>query len=231
MTDATVQSRGILDRELNALRAKTSQLGKLVEDGIDQALRALRSVNVELAEAVIEGDRELNDLRFEIEEACLAAIATQQPAARDLREIVAAMNIAVDLERMGDHATGVAKTVERMQEPHYQELPETLERMAALTQQMLQQALEVYAAGDTERAYNVARMDGQIDDSYQALFRDLLSRMLVEDGLTTNALFLLFAGHNLERIADRVTNIAERVIFMSSGEMEELNPEPGETHI
>lgn len=231
MTDATVQSRGTLDRELNALRAKTSQLGELVEGRIDQALHALRSIDLELAEAVIEGDRELNDLRYEIEEACLAVIATQQPAARDLREIVAAMNIVVDLERMGDHAAGVAKTVARMRKPLYQELPETLERMAALTQQMLQQALEVYAANDTERAYNVARMDGQIDDSYQALFRDLLSRMLVEDGLTTNALFLLFAGHNLERIADRVTNIAERVIFMSSGEMEELNPEPGEANI
>jgi phosphate transport system protein len=203
----------------------------MVERTIAEALRALRAADEELANAVVDGDIELNELRFEIEEACLAVIATQQPAAGDLRQIVAAMNIVVDLERMGDHAAGIAKTVRRMKPAIYKDLPESLERMAALTQQMLRQALEVYAANDIDRAYNVARMDGQIDDSYQALFGDLLARMLDEEELATNALFLLFAGHNLERIGDRVTNIAERVIFMASGEMQELNPEPGETRI
>jgi phosphate transport system protein len=231
VTDASVQSRGTLDRELRSLRKKISRLGDMVERTIAEALRALRAADEELANAVVDGDIELNELRFEIEEACLAVIATQQPAAGDLRQIVAAMNIVVDLERMGDHAAGIAKTVRRMKPAIYKDLPESLERMAALTQQMLRQALEVYAANDIDRAYNVARMDGQIDDSYQALFGDLLARMLDEEELATNALFLLFAGHNLERIGDRVTNIAERVIFMASGEMQELNPEPGETRI
>ncbi len=192
---------------------------------------SLRETDKKLAVAIIEGDAQLNDMRFELEEACQAVIATQQPAASDLRAVVAAMNIVVDLERMGDHAAGIAKTVDLMGEEEFESLPETLERMAARVQDMLRQALDVYAEGDVERAYNVALMDNKIDDGYQTLTHELLQGMLDDQESTTRGLYLLFAGHNLERIGDRVTNIAERVIFMSSGKMEELNPEPGETQI
>lgn len=229
--DAQVRSRGALDRELELLRSKLLELGELVDDTIADGLRALRDRNQQLADRIIAGDQQLNDRRFEIEELCLATIATQQPAAGDLREIVAAMNIVVDLERMGDHAAGVAKIVERMEPPLDEHLPENLERMAALVQQMLREALKVYADGDSDRAHNVARMDDLIDTTYQELFRELLEQMLDEERLVPNALYLLFAGHNLERIGDRVTNIAERVIFTASGEMQELNPEPDETRM
>lgn len=231
MTEAQVRPRGALDRELSALRDKMLALGEMVDDTISNALQALREVDTQLAQQIIDGDEALNQLRFDIEETCVSIIATQQPAAGDLREIVAAMNIVVDLERIGDHAAGMAKTVHRMEQPHYSELPENLERMAALTQQMLRQVLEVYATSDVDRAYNVARMDDRIDSSYQALFRELLEQMLHEQELTTNALYLLFAGHNLERTGDRVTNIAERVIFASSGQMQELNPEPDQSRV
>ncbi len=226
-----VRSRGALDRELQELREKLLELGELVDDTIADSLRALRDRNAQLAERIIEGDQQVNDRRFEIEELCLSSIATQQPAASDLRQIVAAMNIVVDLERMGDHAAGVAKIVERMEPPKEEHLPENLERMAALVQQMLREALAVYAEGDSDRAHNVARMDDLIDSTYQDLFRELLEQMLDEDRLVPNALYLLFAGHNLERIGDRVTNIAERVIFTASGEMQELNPEPDESRM
>ena len=227
----TLRPRAELDRELAAIRERMLVLGEKVAITIEDSLRALRNSDMELAEAIIAGDAELNEMRFEIEDACQSVIATQQPAASDLRAVVAAMNIVVDLERMGDHAAGIAKTVRLMGNDHFESLPETLERMAARTQDMLRKAVEVYAEADYERAYNVALMDDKIDDSYQSLTHELLQSMLEDEVSTTRGLYLLFVGHNLERIGDRATNIAERVIFMASGEMRELNPEPGEAQV
>lgn len=206
-------------------------LAERVAATIEECLRALRDADQQLAEAIIEGDAELNEMRFEIEGACESVIATQQPAASDLRTVVAAMNIVVDLERMGDHAAGIAKTVLLMGDDRFDSLPETLERMAARTQDMLRQVVKVYEEADHDRAYNVALMDDKIDDSYQSLTNELLQNMLEDEKSTIRGLYLLFAGHNLERIGDRVTNIAERVIFAASGKMKELNPEPGDARV
>jgi phosphate transport system protein len=207
------------------------ELGERVGAAIEDAMRALRNTDKDLAETIIVGDAEINEMRFDIEKACESVIATQQPAASDLRAVIAALNMVVDLERMGDHAAGIAKTVQLTGDEHFESLPETLERMAAHVQDMLKQAVEVYAKADYDRAYNVALMDDQIDDSYQKLSHELLQGMLEDEKSTTRGLYLLFAGHNLERIGDRVTNIAERVIFMAIGKMKELNPEPGDTRV
>jgi len=227
----SLPARSVLDRELVTIRGRILQLGDLVVETIAKAVEALRNGDRQAAEAIIAADAHLNDLRFEIEEACLEITATQQPAAGDLRQIIAAMNIVVDLERMADHAAGVAKTVLRMGEQRRTELPAGLEAIAELTLSMLRRVLQVYAAGDVEAAHQVARMDNRIDQGYQALFRELLEQMARDPSRTTTALYLLFAGHNLERIADRVTNVAERVIFTASGEMHELNPEPDDARI
>ena len=227
----SLPARSVLDRELVTIRGRILQLGDLVVETIAKAVEALRNGDRQAAEAIIAADAHLNDLRFEIEEACLEITATQQPAAGDLRQIIAAMNIVVDLERMADHAAGVAKTVLRMGEQRRTELPAGLEAIAKLTLSMLRRVLQVYAAGDVEAAHQVARMDNRIDQGYQALFRELLEQMARDPSRTTTALYLLFAGHNLERIADRVTNVAERVIFTASGEMHELNPEPDDARI
>ncbi len=227
----SLPSRSVLDRELVTVRQRILQLGDLVTQTIDDAVGALRSGDRQVAEAIIAADAHLNELRFEIEEACVEITATQQPAASDLRQIIAAMNIVVDLERMADHAAGVAKTVLRMGEGRRAELPAGLEAIAELTLGMLRQVLQVYSAGDVEAAYRVARMDDRIDQGYQALFRELVEDMAQDPEYTTTALYLLFAGHNFERIADRVTNVAERVIFTASGEMHELNPEPDDARI
>ncbi len=229
MSEFHIQSRAELDRELAAIRESMLALGERVAVTIHDSVLALRNTDSELAEAIIVGDAELNKMRFDIEKACESVIATQQPAASDLREVIAALNIVVDLERMGDHAAGIAKTVQLMEDEQFESLPESLERMAALTQDMLRQAVDVYAEADNDRAYNVALMDDKLDDSYQSLTHELLQGMLEDEISTTRGLYLLFAGHNLERIGDRVTNIAERVIFMASGKMQELNPEPGDT--
>lgn len=228
MTEFHIQSRAELDRELAAIRESMLALGERVAVTIHDSVLALRNRDSELAETIIVGDAEVNKMRFDIEKACESVIATQQPAASDLREVIAALNIVVDLERMGDHAAGIAKTVQLMGDEQFESLPESLERMAARTQDMLRQAVEVYAEADNDRAYNVALMDDKIDDSYQSLTHELLQGMIEDEISTTRGLYLLFAGHNLERIGDRVTNIAERVIFMASGKMKELNPEPGE---
>lgn len=228
MTEFHIQSRAELDRELAAIRESMLALGETVAVAIHDSLLALRNTDSELAETIIDGDVEVNKMRFDIEKACESVIATQQPAASDLREVIAALNIVVDLERMGDHAAGIAKTVQLMGDEQFESLPESLERMAARTQDMLRQAVEVYAEADNDRAYNVALMDDKIDDGYQSLTHELLQGMSEDEISTTSGLYLLFAGHNLERIGDRVTNIAERVIFMASGKMKELNPEPGE---
>ncbi len=231
MTAFHIQSRAELDRELAAIRESMLALGERVAVTIHDSVLALRNTDSELAETIIVGDAEVNKMRFDIEKACESVIATQQPAASDLREVIAALNIVVDLERMGDHAAGIAKTVQLMEDEQFESLPESLERMAARTQDMLRQAVEVYAEADNDRAYNVALMDDKIDDSYQSLTHELLQGMIEDEISTTRGLYLLFAGHNLERIGDRVTNIAERVIFMASGKMKELNPEPGDARV
>jgi phosphate transport system protein len=221
--------RGALDRDLQMLQEDLIRLGGLLDQAIEQSMRALIERDLDLAREVIAADSGINDLRFRIEEFCLATIATQQPAASDLRTIVAAMSIVVDLERMADHAAGIAKTVVRMgDEPPLKELID-LPRMAGLCRDMTRRALRAYVTADADLAREVAAQDDMIDGLYTQIFRELLSIMVENPKTTTRALFLLFAGHNLERIGDRATNIAERVIFMTSGQMKELNPEPLDT--
>ncbi|HET7091226.1 MAG TPA: phosphate signaling complex protein PhoU [Anaerolineae bacterium] len=199
------------------------RLGSLIDSAIDRALQALANRDFNLARQIIADDAQVNDLRFQIEEACFVAIATQQPAARDLRVLVAAMNIVSDLERMADHAAGIAEIVLRMgDEPLLKPLID-MPRMAAEARDMLRQALDAYVKQDAELARSVAVRDDVIDGLYKQIFRELLSFMLEDPRTTTRALYLLFAAHNLERIGDHITNVAERVIFMASGIMKELN--------
>ena len=221
--------RGTLDRDLRIVQEDLMRLGGMLDQAIERAMQALIERDLNLAHQVVEDDAGINDLRYRIEEFCLATIATQQPAAGDLRAIVAGMNIVVDLERMADHAAGIAKTVIRMgDDPPVKELID-LPRMAAVCRDMTRQALRAYLSADVELARAVAAQDDTIDGLYTQIFRELLTFMIEDPRTTTRALYLLFAAHNLERIGDRATNIAERVVFMASGQMQELNPEPFDT--
>ena len=222
------RARATLDRDLRTTEEGVLRLGDMLAAAIDRSIRGLQEQDLELARQVASEDARLNALRFEIEEACLGLIATQQPAAGDLRAVVAAMNIVSDLERMGDHAAGIARTVLRIgREPHPLPLAE-IQRMARGCQSMLGEVLEAFVARDAAGARRIAAKDDEIDASYTRLFRELLASMIADPERTTQALHLLFIGHNLERIGDRVTNIAERVVFVTGGEMRELNPEPYE---
>ncbi|OGO12092.1 MAG: phosphate transport system regulatory protein PhoU [Chloroflexi bacterium RBG_13_68_17] len=169
-------------------------------------------------------DAKVNALRFQVEEECLALIARQQPAASDLRAVLAAFSIVTDLERMGDHAAGIARTVLHMgDEPLLKPLID-LPRMAETCREMLRQALQAYVERDAGKARPIVGMDDTVDALYTQIFREILSFMVEDPHTTSRGLYLIFAAHNLERIGDRVTNIVERILFMTSGEMRELNP-------
>jgi phosphate transport system protein len=225
----TGQPRATLERELQSVQDNLLAIGGLVDQAIERAMRSLERRDGRLAQEIVAGDAEVNALRFRIEEDCLTLIATQQPAAGDLRIVMATFSIVSDLERMADHAAGIARTVLRMgDEPLLKPLID-MPRMAEVCRQMLRESLQAFVDRDVEAAGRIARQDDVIDGLYQQVFRELLSFMVEDPRTTTRALYLLFSAHNLERIGDRITNIVERIIFMSSGEMRELNPEPADS--
>ena len=226
-----VAVRATLDRDLAILKEDTLRLGSLLASAITQSMQALHNRDKVLADEIVANDAQINALRFKVEEASLNLIATQQPAAGDLRAVVAALNMVGDLERMGDHAAGIAKIVLRLPDDGALELPPSLSQMADLALDMLGKAMEAYSKLDDDIAYSVATQDDIIDLHYKTLFRELVEMMSEGKDMTNLGIYLMFVGHNLERIADRVTNLAERVVFMTSGLMQELNPEPDEADI
>ena len=220
------QTRATLDRDLNAVQDDLLRMGSLLDTAIDKSLEALAKRDADLARQIVADDAHINALRFHIEEACVSLIATQQPAARDLRSVLAAMIIVSEMERMGDYAAGIAKTVIRMgDEPLLKPLID-MPRMADECRAMVRRALDAYVAHDADMARAVAAQDDVIDNLYNQIFRELLTFILEDPHTITRALYLLFSAHNLERIGDRAVNISERVIFMTSGELKELNAGP-----
>lgn len=217
-----IQSRATLNRELDALRDDVLRLAGLVEQSVDAAMQALKERDQALAREVVARDQAINAMRFRIEEECLTITATQQPAARDLRTIIAAMTMVTDLERMGDHAAGIAKIVLRMGEEPLAKPLVDLPRMAGIVCQMLRRAMDAFVAHDADLAREVAARDDEVDGLYNRIFSELVSVMMDNPPITKRATYLLWVAHDLERIGDRVTNISERVIFMATGEMLEL---------
>jgi len=198
-------------------------MSKMVDQAIARALESLQNRDQSLAKQVIEEDEAINTLRFKIEEACLALIATQQPAAHDLRAVIAAMSIVIDMERMADHAAGIAKTVIRMgDEPLLKPLID-IPLMVQLARDMLSGSLRAFVEQDAESARSIASQDDEMDILYRAIFDELVEIMAHKPDSVERATYLLWCAHNLERIGDRVTNIAERVVFVSTGDMRELN--------
>ncbi len=218
----TLHTRGTLERELESVRNDILRMGSQVERAIERSTSALKNRDAELAQEVINDDEEINALRYAIEEHCLQLIATQQPAASDLRMVIAATHIAVELERMADHAEGTAVLVKRLaSEPLLKPLID-IPAMSRIAQEMIHTALDAFVARDAGAARQVASRDDEIDALYQQVFRELLTYMLEDARNISKATYLLWVAHNLERIGDRVTNICERVIFMTTGQLQEL---------
>lgn len=215
--------RATFDQELQDLRDSLLRMGSMVDLAISRSIQSLKEQDQDLARQIIADDENINELRFEIEEDCVVLIARQQPTARDLRFIVAAMNIVLDLERMADHAAGIATIVLRMGDQPLLKPLIDLPRMVRISQNMLRQSLDALISGDSEEALAIARIDDEVDLLYNQIFRELVSYMIEDPRTVTRAMYLLFCAHNVERIADRVTNICERVVFVATGEMKEVS--------
>jgi phosphate transport system protein len=194
-------------------------MGSMVEKQIDRSMAALKALDAEAARQVIAGDDEIDRLRFEIEEHTVHLIATQQPMASDLRVLVAALNIIVDMERMGDHAEGIAKIVLLHGEMPLLKPLVDLPRMAETGTHMLRRALDAFVERDSALAAELMAKDDEVDHLYNQVYRELLTYMLNDPRTIDRATWLLWVAHNLERIADRATNICERVIFLATGHM------------
>ena len=214
--------RTSFERHLHELQDDVLVLGSMVEKAIYRSMEALKNRDLELAKQVIADDSEIDRRRFDIEEKCIELIVTQQPVASDLRIIVAVLNIIIDLERIGDHAEGVGKiTLMIGNEPPLKPLID-LPRMAQKTGDMLRRSLDAFVNRDAEAARKISKEDDEIDALYDQVFRELLTFMAEDSRTITRATRLIWVAHNLERSADRVTNICERVVFVVTGKMEEI---------
>jgi len=214
--------RTSFERHLHELQDNVLVLGSMVEKAIYRSMEALKNRDLELAKQVVADDSEIDRMRFDIEEKCIELIVTQQPVASDLRIIVAVLNIIIDLERIGDHAEGVGKiTLMIGKEPPLKPLID-LPRMAQKTGDMLRRSLDAFINRDAETARQISKEDDEIDALYDQVFRELLTFMAEDPRTITRATRLMWVGHNLERSADRVTNICERVVFVVTGKMEEI---------
>jgi len=211
------------DRELNEIKDAVLRMGSLVEDAIRAAIAALVAHDADAATAVIVSDGRINEMQRQVTGMIATTIATQQPVARDLRFLLSINHVTYELERMGDHAGSVAKQARKLA-PHpplggYVRLPEMGEIAAQQVRAMLRALVDV----DEAEARAAAKRDDEIDDLYHAAFADLLALMERDPANVDRGARLLFAAHYIERIGDRVTNIGEDVVFLSTGRIEDLN--------
>lgn len=208
--------------QLEDLRGSVVAMASMTSKAVNNAVQALARQDVRLAQQVITSDRGINEHRWRTEEQALLLIATQAPMAKDLRTVAAAIHIVTDLERMADHAAGIAKiAVDLADQPPLKPLID-IPRMSAIAREMLDESITAYIEDDEQAARAVVTRDDEVDALYNQIYRELLTFMLADPSTINQATHLLWAAHNLERIADRVTNICERVVFTATGQLEEL---------
>lgn len=218
-----IQSRAALETGLAELSANILSIASMVDEAIEFAMEALYKRDVEMAERVVANDERINQLRLETEEKCLLLLATQQPVASDLRTIVATIHVVSELERIGDHASGIARLVGRLENEPELDTLHKLPKMAKRARKMLQESIQAFIQKDPDLAQSLVKRDDKLDKHYRKLFRETLKEMQ-DDEYIRRATFLLWVGHDLERMGDRATNIAERVIFMTTGLFVETIP-------
>lgn len=218
-----LRTRQTFDQELQRLLDEIMVMGSMVEEAVMEAVDALKARDFEKSESLIAGDRLVNEKRYAIEADALTLIATQQPMAGDLRTIAAVLEIATELERIGDYAKGISRiNILIGSEPLLKPLVD-IPRMAELGMDMLRRALDAFMRRDADTARAIPREDDEVDDLYNQIYRELLVFILEDTRTIEQANYLLWAAHNLERAADRVTNICERVVFTVTGQMQELD--------
>jgi phosphate transport system protein len=211
------------ERELIRLRDEILRMGSMVEEELTMALQALEKLDTDLAQRVIEADVRVNETRYRVEGECFTLIATQQPAAGDLRFIVAVMNMIVDLERMGDQARGIAKIVPQMVKHPGQPLPPELKQMGDLDNDMLRQTMTAYADSSTDLAQEVIKKDHEVDELFARVYTQIMESLsqTKSPGEAEACYEILRAARELERFGDLATNVAERVIYVVTGRLQD----------
>jgi len=218
-----VAVRGTFDRQLHQLQDDTLMLGSMVEKAIGRSIDALVRLDADLARKVIVDDGQINIHRYKLEEDAVRLIAMQQPMAGDLRLIASVIHISTDLERIGDYAAGIAKiALLHGDQPPVKPLID-IPRMADMGTSMLRRSLDALVRRDVDAARAIVAEDDEVDALYDQIYRELLVYMIEDPKVIHRATWLLWAAHNVERIADRATNICERVVYMVTGQNEDLD--------
>ncbi|MCS6921400.1 MAG: phosphate signaling complex protein PhoU [Elioraea sp.] len=215
MADHTVKS---FDEALDRLRDTLLRLGGIAENALTEAIAALAKRDSDLATRIVQRDAELDGLCRSAEDQAVKLLALRQPMASDLRLVVGAIRMALDLERIGDYAANIAKrTIVLAQLPPSISVG-PIQRMSRIVQEMLKDTLDAFAAHDVEKAQSVWERDEQVDEAYNAVFRSLLTYMMEDPRNITPCAHLLFIAKNVERIGDHATNVAETIRFIELGE-------------
>ena len=213
-TDHIVKS---FDQALEQLKKSIVQMGGLAERQLDRAMECLAKRDTRLAAAVIETDVQLDEYENEVDQAAIRFLALRQPMASDLREVLSALKIASDLERIGDYSANLAKRAIALSQVPPMRSVAALSGMTKLVQEIVKDVLDAYIERDLSRAMDAWRRDEEVDDLYTSLFRELLEQMMEDPRNITPSTHLLFAAKNIERIGDHATNIAETIFFLIEG--------------
>lgn len=215
-------ARKTFETEIQHVKDEVLVLGSMVEQAIHRSVEDLKKRDLKAAQKLIDDDLEINKKRFEIENKLMVLIATQQPMAHDLRLLASTFEIISELERMGDYAKGIANINLRMgDEPLLKPLID-IPRMAEKGADMLHRALSAFVTDDVESAKSIPAEDDEVDALYNQIYRELMTFIIADPKTIERANWLLWVAHNLERVADRVTNICERTVFIATGEMREV---------
>lgn len=216
--------RKTFESEIQHLKDEIIVLGSMVEQSIVDSVEALKKRDIEASKRVIELDNRINAKRFALENETMVLIATQQPMARDLRVLASVLEVISELERMGDYGKGIGVINIRMgSQPLLKPLVD-IPRMAQIGTSMLHRALTAFINEDVEAARAIPPEDDQVDELYEQIYRELMTFIMEDPKNIERANWLLWASHNLERFADRVTNICERTVFIVTGEIKEIDP-------
>jgi len=216
-------SREGFHKRIKELEQDLMELGEMVIAAINRSVEALKNLDAREARRVVDGDAQVNRKRWALEDKCVDLIATQQPVASDLREIIAVLSIVRDLERIGDYAEGIGKIVLLHGDQPLVKPLVYIPQMAEKAVSMLRRSLDAFVKRDAQLARDICAEDDEVDKLYDKAYHDLLSRMIDNPAVITRATYLIWASHNVERIADRATNISESVVYLVTGTPSELN--------
>lgn len=216
-------TRNLLEKRMQLLTSELAEMGSLVEKQLYNSIEAFKNKDMVLAKNVIENDDKVDELNKKIEEQCLKFMAMESPVATDLRKIFTTSKIVTDLERMADYAVDICKIAQRVELDILGEECEPVWQMVDILRKMIKRSLEAFVTGNVKEAYEICKMDDEVDILYRGLFNDILKKMAKDETIINKGAQILFASKYLERIGDHVTNICEWIIFSSKGDYVDLN--------